>query len=130
MSEKNLFEIATRNKYRFVTMRGNVTAEDLWDLSLPDLDQAHRGYVTEIRAASEDSLLTQRDGKNDVLENKRDLILFVVRAKQAEAEARKSAKERREKAARVRELLAQRQDADLAAKPAEELQTLLAELEA
>ena len=129
MSEKNLFEIASRNRYRFATNRGNVTTEDLWDLSLEDLDASYKGYAAQLKTATEDSLLTPAT-ENTEAENKRDLLVFVVRTKQADAEKRTQAKLRRQQAARVRELIANTHDEALAGKSAEELHGLLAALEA
>lgn len=34
----NMFEIATKNKYRYPFNKGLITTEDLWNLSLKDLD--------------------------------------------------------------------------------------------
>lgn len=130
MSDQNLFEIANRQKYRFQTPRGNVTVEDLWDLSLEELDAVYMAYNAALREADQDSLLKKRDQQNEAGTNKRDIVVFVVRAKQAAAEARATLQERRQKAARIRELLAKKQDAELEAKSADELQGLLAEFEA
>ena len=37
MKNKNLFEVATRKQYRF-PYKGNASVEDLWHLSLTELD--------------------------------------------------------------------------------------------
>lgn len=54
--EKNLFELATRCKYRF-PYRGQITIEDLWDLRLADLDSVFKTLNAEVKKASEESLL-------------------------------------------------------------------------
>ena len=38
MTTENLFEMATRNKMRFSSTKGELSVEDLWDLSDKDLD--------------------------------------------------------------------------------------------
>ena len=42
--EKNLFELATRCKYRF-PYRGQITIEDLWDLRLQDIERRSKEGV-------------------------------------------------------------------------------------
>lgn len=129
MSEKNLFEIATRRKYLFTTRRGQASVQDLWDLSVEDLDTVWGALQRDLRASAEESLIQQPTKETEETTNKRDLVAYIVRTKQAESAARVAQKERRQKAARVRELLLQKQEQALAEKSAEELEKLLSELE-
>lgn len=123
------FETATRRKLRFQTTKGNLSIEDLWDVPLTVLDEAYKGLSRQIREAEDDSLLTKRDSGVEEASLKRDLVKHVVQVRQAEAEAKTARAARRQQAARVRELIAQKQDEALAGKSTDELNTLLAELE-
>lgn len=124
------FETATRRKLRFQTTRGNLTVEDLWDVPLTVLDEAYKGLSRQIREAEDDSLLAKRDSGVEEATLKRDLVKHVVEVRQAEATEKRSREARRAQAARVRELIAQKQDEALSGKSTEELAALLAELEA
>lgn len=123
------FETATRRKLRFQTTKGNLSIEDLWDVPLTVLDEAYKGLSRQIREAEDDSLLTKRDSGVEEASLKRDLVKHVVQVRQAEAEAKTARAARRQQAARVRELIAQKQDEALAGKSTDELNALLAELE-
>ncbi len=127
----NLFEVAARTKLRIQTKRGTVTAEDLWDLPLTELDEAYKLLVRELRDSSEDSLLARRDRSASACEArlKRDIIQYVVETRQAEADAKTAAVARKQEAERIRGLLAQKQDDALKNMSAEELQKRLAELD-
>ena len=129
MSQTN-FETATRRKLRFQTTRGNLTVEDLWDVPLTVLDESYKGLSREIREAEDDSLLTKRDSGVETAVLKRELVKHVVEVRQAEALAKQAQTARRAQAARVRELIAQKQDEALTGKSTEELAALLNELEA
>lgn len=124
------FETATRRKLRFQTTRGNLTVEDLWDVPLTVLDEAYKGLSRQIREAEDDSLLAKRDSGVEEATIKRDLVKHVVEVRQAEATEKRNREARRAQAARVRELIAQKQDEALSGKSTEELAALLAELEA
>lgn len=124
------FETATRRKLRFQTTRGNLTVEDLWDVPLTVLDEAYKGLSRQIREAEDDSLLAKRDSGVEEAAIKRDLVKHVVEVRQAEATEKRNREARRAQAARVRELIAQKQDEALSGKSTEELAALLAELEA
>ena len=124
------FETATRRKLRFQTTRGNLTVEDLWDVPLTVLDEAYKGLSRQIREAEDDSLLAKRDSGVEEAALKRDLVKHVVEVRQAEATEKRNREARRAQAARVRELIAQKQDEALSGKSTEELAALLAELEA
>lgn len=123
------FETATRRKLRFQTTKGNLSIEDLWDVHLTVLDEAYKGLSRQIRDAEDDSLLAKKDSGVEEASLKRDLVKHVVQTRQAEAQAKTLQNARRQQAARIRELVAQKQDAELAGKSTEELSTLLAELE-
>ena len=58
--EKNLFEIATRNRYRF-TYKGVMTVEDLWDLNVEALDAIFKALNRNKKTADEDSLLAVKN---------------------------------------------------------------------
>ena len=123
------FETATRRKLRFQTTKGNLSIEDLWDVPLTVLDEAYKGLSRQIRDVEDDSLLAKRDSGVEEATIKRDLVKHVVEVRQAEATEKRSREARRAQAARVRELIAQKQDEALSGKSTEELAALLAELE-
>lgn len=60
--EKNLFEIATRNRYRF-TYKGVMTVEDLWDLNVEALDAIFKTLNRQKKTADEDSLLAVKSAE-------------------------------------------------------------------
>lgn len=57
MTTENLFEIATRNKMRFPSTKGELFVEDLWDLSDKDLDVVYKNLKDQEVKSSEESLL-------------------------------------------------------------------------
>jgi hypothetical protein len=57
MTTENLFEMATRNKMRFPSTKGELSVEDLWDLSDKDLDVVYKNLKDQEVKSSEESLL-------------------------------------------------------------------------
>ena len=57
MTTENLFEMATRNKFRFSSTKGELSVEDLWDLSEKDLDVVYKNLKEQEIKSSEESLL-------------------------------------------------------------------------
>lgn len=57
MTTENLFEMATRNKLRFPSTKGELSVEDLWDLSDKDLDVVYKNLKDQEVKSSEESLL-------------------------------------------------------------------------
>lgn len=57
MTTENLFEIATRSKLRFPSTKGELSVEDLWDLSDKDLDVVYKNLKDQEVKSSEESLL-------------------------------------------------------------------------
>ncbi len=57
MTTENLFEMATRSKVRFPSTKGELSVEDLWDLSDKDLDVVYKNLKDQEVKSSEESLL-------------------------------------------------------------------------
>ena len=57
MTTENLFEMATRSKLRFPSTKGELSVEDLWDLSDKDLDVVYKNLKDQEVKSSEESLL-------------------------------------------------------------------------
>lgn len=124
----NLFEIATRRKYRFATNKGSLSVEDLWDLSSTQLDATYRAMTKELREQGGESLM-QKDNDNTVLADKIEIIKHIFLVKQEEIAARKAAEENRNKRQRIMEILEQKRDASLQNMSEEDLQKMLNDLQ-
>ena len=127
MEANNMFEVAVRNKFRF-PFRGVVSTEDLWDLSVQQLDEIFKTLKSQERKAQEESLLNARTPEDTVLETKIEIIRYVVNIKLGEAEQLKRAKAVRDEKQKIMAILADKQDADLRNKSTEELQAMLEQL--
>lgn len=57
MTTEKLFEMATRSKLRFPSTKGELSVEDLWDLSDKDLDVVYKNLKDKEVKSSEESLL-------------------------------------------------------------------------
>ncbi len=55
----NIFENASKTKVRFETSKGEVSVEELWDLSLTSLDSIAKVISKELKEASEESFISK-----------------------------------------------------------------------
>lgn len=122
-----MFEKAIRNKFRFY-YKGQITTEDLWDLTVEALDGIYRDLIKNIKATEDVSLLARPSKEEELLKEKADIVKYIVEVKLQEQEAAKTAKENRAKKARIMEVLESKREAALANMSEEELQKLLASL--
>ena len=120
---RNLFQVASRKKYRWDTPKGQITVEDLWDLKLTDLDKIAVSLDDKVMKAGGKSFIsTPKPGAVED-KDKLDIVVEVITIKVAEAEAKKAATEKAQRAALYQQLIAN--------KKMEALQSMsLAELEA
>ena len=125
--EKNLFEIATRNRYRF-NYKGVMTVEDLWSLRVEDLDAIFKALNRQKKTADEDSLLATKTAADTELANKIELVKYIVSVKLAEAEARANAAEKKAKRDKILEIMAKKQDETLENMDLKDLEVELAKL--
>lgn len=127
MEAGKLFETATRNKMRF-PFRGMVSVEDLWDLSLTNLDSVFKTLNAEAKKSEEESLLETKSKENEELSNKIEIVKYIVNIKLEEKKTRENARKNAEMKQRLLEIKAKRQDAALENMSDEDLDKMLAEL--
>ena len=128
MENNKMFELATRNKIRF-PYRGMISVEDLWDLNVEALDSIFKTLNAGVKQAQEESLLNRKTKEDETLALMIEIVKYIVSVKLAEAEHRKTAKEKREKKEKLMSILAEKQEKDLYDKSMDEIQKMLAELE-
>lgn len=127
MSKEKMFEVAIRNKYRF-NFRGLLSIEDLYDLSVEDLDTIFKSLNSQIKQVKEESLLGTKSKQDKELELKIEIVKYIVQTKLNEAEFKMKAKENSLQKQRILEIMAIKQDSALENKSLEELEVMLNEL--
>lgn len=121
--EKNIFERATREKTRF-NFKGHISVEDLWDLSLSNLDTIYRQIQMELERDPKVSLLESGSRQRDELEFKQEIIKYVFETKKAESDAAEKAKENSAKKQMILDILAKKQNESYENMSVEELKVL------
>lgn len=128
MVVENIFEYAVRNKLRF-SFKGLITAEDLWDLSLTNLDSIYKSLNKQAKQADEESLLNEKTHGDEVLEVSIAIIKHIVAVKLAEQEAREKASAKKAQKQKIMAIMARKQDEKLENSSMEDLQKMLDELD-
>ncbi len=116
----NMFEQATRLKFRFMSSKGELSAEQLWDVPLRskddfNLDNIARGVNRALEAACEESFVdtVQKNPTRDILAGKLNIVKHVIGVKvyeEREAKERADNKVEREK---LLAILAEKQEGKL-----------------
>lgn len=120
----NIFESAVRMKLRF-NHKGFCSAEDLWDLSLGELDSIFKDLNSKVKQHSEESLLGAKDKQQDTLNLKIEIIRYVVKTKLAEKEERENSHLEASRKQKILGILEQKKEQELHDMTAEELEKLL-----
>lgn len=121
--ERNLFEAATRKKFRF-PYNGMISTEDLWDLPVEKLDGIYKKLCKEKKNDEEDSLLTPATRDTD-LSDRIEIVKTVVAYKLEVAEKAQKAAETKRKNQRIMELIAEKKDEALKSLSVEELEKMI-----
>lgn len=125
---EKMFEIATRTKMRF-PFRGQISVEDLWDLSVRDLDSIFKTLNAQVKKSQEESLLATKTKEDETLSIQIEIVKHIVKTKLDEAETAKHSKELKEKKQKIMEIIAAKQDESLHNASIEDLQAMLENLE-
>lgn len=113
------FEIASRKKLRFETVRGHLTVEQIWDVPLKSNDDFNLDAIAskldaEIKGASSGSFFGSTDKRSATKKELDELRLEIIKrihaVRSAEEDKRKTAAENKVKRQKLAELLAKKRD--------------------
>jgi hypothetical protein len=122
-----MFEKAVRLKLRF-DHKGVCSVEDLWDLSVQELDNIFKGLNVKAKTMQEESLLQGQTKEDELLQLKIDVVKHVVTVKLQEQEVRKTEQDKRFKKQKLLALLEEKQDAQLRDLTPDQLQEMISNL--
>lgn len=128
---ENLFTLASRSKFRFNTVSGVITTEDLWDLPLTDsrkanLDDIAKDLNKQLKASNEEqSFVKPATAKSNEVQAKFELVLFVIKTKMEERDAAKALADKAANKQKIMALIEKKKDEALAGKSEAELLQLL-----
>lgn len=126
---KDIWIECIRNKYRF-EFKGLISAEDLFDLKLEDLDVIYKGLKKEEQDLHGDSLLgnDENPAKREV-EAKIDIVKSIFAIKKVEMEEARKALANKAQKAKILAIIENKQDQELSEKSIEELRKIYDSLE-
>ena len=124
----NIFEYATRNKVRF-SYKGIISVEDLWDLSVTELDKIYKELNTRVKQSQEESLLAVKSEADEELEVQIAIVKHIVAVKLSERAALEKAAEKKAQKQKIMAIIAKKQDESLENASIEDLNKMLAELD-
>jgi DNA gyrase/topoisomerase IV subunit A len=128
-----LFEYATRNKLRFMSVKGELTLEQLWDVPLRSRDDFNLNAVAKVANMAKEAIEvsyveTTKTEANVRLETALEVVKYIIDVKLAdEALAKKRAENKIEKK-KLLAILAEKQDGKLSALSEAELKKRIAAL--
>ena len=128
MTVENIFEYVTRNKVRF-SFRGMISVEDLWDLSLTNLDSIYKELNKQSKQSEEESLLNIKTQEDELLNVQIEIVKHIVSVKLAEKEAREKASAKKVQKQKIMSIIAAKQDEALQNSSIDDLQKMLDELD-
>ena len=123
MTVENIFEYATRNKVSF-PYKGNVWVEDLWDLSVTELDKVFKTLNSQRKQYQEESLLNTKSKEDEIVDVQIAIVKHIVAVKLAEKAAENKAKRQK-----IMAIMAARDEKALENASDEDLQKMLSELD-
>ena len=130
MSEiNNSFIEASRRKIRFTSKRGSLTVEDLWDLSLTDLDTIAQALHNKVEQEPEKSFIKKRTVISKDFKVAFEVVLHVINTKLVEEEKKEEAIIKKQKKQSVLALIESKENEALSSKSIEELKAELAGLD-
>jgi hypothetical protein len=119
------YKLASQLKLRFQTNRGLLTTEQLWDLSLTELDTLTVDLEKATKEGASKSFLVEKTEDDKIAKLLFDIAYDVLTTRIEEQKALQEAKSNKKHNERILSLIANKQDSELAEKSVDELKKLL-----
>ena len=119
------YKLASKLGLRINTTVGPLSVEQLWTLSLAQLDQTAVKLEEEYKASGKKSFLVKKTKKDKELKLAFDIVVDVLNTKVEEKEAHNNAAEIKEHNQKIYERIAKAKDAELDDLSVKELEKLL-----
>ena len=124
MATTNIFEYAVRNKIRF-PFKGMISSEDLWDLTLENLDSIYKTLNKQVKQSNEESLLTTKTNIDTELEVQIAIVKHIVSVKLEEQEVREKAAAKKAQRQKIMAIIATKEDEALQNSSVDDLKKML-----
>lgn len=128
MKREKMFEYALKNKLRF-SFRGVLNTEDLFDLSLENLDAIYKKLNSKVKESGEESLLGTKTKVDEELEIQINIVKYIVEDKLEERDRISKEREIRKQKQKIMEIIADKEDSELEGKSIDELKAMLNDLD-
>jgi hypothetical protein len=119
------FKLASQQKLRFQTTKGLLSAEQLWDLSLQDLDMLAVSLEAEHKESGRKSFLTKTSAKDKTAKLRFDIVLDILSTKVEEEQTALAEIERKANNQKIISIIADKQDESLKGKSIKQLEAML-----
>lgn len=119
------YKQATQQKLRFQTVKGALSTEQLWDLSLEDLDALAVSLEAQHKESGKKSFLVTKSEKDKTAKLRFDVVLDILTTKVEEMQALTEAQQDKEHNERIISLIAEKQDESLKGKSIKQLEAML-----
>jgi hypothetical protein len=118
------FKLASKLKLRVTTGRGPLSPEQLWDLSLEELDTLAVALEAEHNQSGRKSFLHRASPKDKIAKLKFDVVLEILATKVEEADEALRAKEDKAHNQKIDQLIAEKKDESLKGLSIKELESM------
>jgi len=106
----NLFEQASRRKLRFETSIGQLSTEQLWELTLPQLNEVAVSLNRKVKDVSTESFIQTETKVPKDLSLRFEIVKAIIAVKLEEADKAKKSAERKVQRDKLLNALANKQD--------------------
>jgi hypothetical protein len=121
----DLFKKASKKKLRFSTSKGSLSAEQLWDLTISELDSLAVAQEDKVEESPNRSFVFERSAANVDEKLRFDILFDILQTKVKSQEAASQAANTRATNQKIINLIAEKKDDVLKGKTLEELEQMI-----
>lgn len=120
----DMYKQASKEQLRVQTSKGLLSVEQLWDLSVTELDKTAVALQAAYEESGKKSFLVKRSVKDKVAKLKFDVVLDILQTKVEEEAAEREKVENKAHNAKIDALIAEKEDEELKKLSAAKLKSL------